>query len=40
MIEEEKKKMPGISENKNISPLPISYQQTNYLANHLFCYVY
>ena len=40
MIEEEKKKMPGISENKNISPLLISYLQTNFLANQLFCYVY
>ena len=39
MIEEEKKKMPGTSENKNISPLPITYLQTNFLTNHLFCYV-
>ena len=39
MIEEEKKKMPGTSENKNIFPLPISYLQTNVLANQLFCYV-
>ena len=37
MIEDEKKKMPGTSENKNISPLLISYLQTNVLANQLFC---
>lgn len=40
MIKEEKKRMPGTSENKKIFPMPIGYLQTSFLANQLFCYVY